>query len=78
MVKNITLDSLELRGANLWVDLAAQEIRLEMNYAVGSTADGVTFTRTRQAADLLTAGERTAILDMTARLKAALEQEELA
>lgn len=78
MAKNITLDSLELKGANLWVDLAAQEIRLEMNYAVGCTADGITFTRTRQAADLLTAEERTAILDMTARLKSVLEQEELA
>lgn len=78
MAKNITLDTLELQGANLWVDLDTEEIRLEMSYSVGSSADGLSLSRTREAAELLTAEERTAILDMTARLKGVLEQEELA
>ena len=78
MAKNITLDTLELQGANLWVDLDTEGIRLEMSYSVGSSADGLSLSRTREAAELLTAEERTAILDMTARLKGVLEQEELA
>lgn len=77
MVKNVTLDTVELQGANVWVDLATGEVRLEMNYSVGSSAEGLSVAKTREVSEFLTAEERTAILEMTARLKDVLEQEEL-
>jgi hypothetical protein len=77
MARNVVLDTLELEGANLWVDLQKGEMRLEMNYSVGSAAGGVRIGKCREAQEMLTPGERAAILALAARLKGVLEQEEL-
>ena len=77
MAKNVTLDTLELQGANVWVDLDTGDVRLEMNYSVGSSTARFAVSRRREVGDLLTDEERTAILHVTARLKGVLEQEEL-
>ncbi|MDP3062957.1 MAG: hypothetical protein Q8O40_07080 [Chloroflexota bacterium] len=78
MARNVTMDTLEIRGANLWVDLGTGEIRLEMNYVVRASADDVSVVKQADASPILTSDERTAILGMTARLKGVLEQQELA
>lgn len=78
MARNVTMDTLDLRGANLWVDVGTGEIRLEMKYVVRASADDVSVTKQADASSLLTPEERTAILGVTARLKGVLEQQELA
>ena len=77
MARNVTLDTLELKGANLWVDLGAGTVRLEMNYVVRASAHDISVVKQADASSLLTAGERTAVLGIAARLKGALEQREL-
>jgi hypothetical protein len=77
MARNVTLDTLELKGANLWVDLGTGKIRLEMNYVVRASAHDVSVVKQADASPILTADERTAILGMAARLKGVLEQREL-
>ncbi len=78
MARNVVMDTLELRGANLWVDTGTGEIRLEMNYVVRASAGDVSVAKQADASSILTLEERTAILGMAARLKGVLEQQELA
>jgi len=77
MAKTVTFDTLELEGANIWVDLATGDIRLEMGYRVSSSTQGVSISKVQECQDLLTPEERTTILNLTSRLKSALEAQEL-
>jgi hypothetical protein len=77
MPRTVTLDTLELGGARLSVNLDTGEIRLEVAYSVGSSTEGVWVDKVRELSYLLLPEERTSILTMTARIKSALEGEEL-
>ncbi len=77
MAKTVTLDTLKLEGANIWVDLATEEIRLEVNYSISSSAEEIGVSKSRDCQDMLTSGEKTSVLTLVSRLKAALEALEL-
>ena len=79
MVKTISYDTLALEGTNIWVDLAVGELRLEANYSLSSSGgEAMTVRRSGEVQDLLSQADRDAILDITGRLKQALEDQELA
>ena len=78
MPKTITYDTLVLEGANVWVGLATQEVRMEAHYSLSSAAAVELIVRKNQEVqDLLSQADRDAILGITTRLKQALEAQEL-
>ncbi|MBI4299032.1 MAG: hypothetical protein HY666_04645 [Chloroflexi bacterium] len=77
MAKNITFDLLSLQAANIWIDVATGDIRLEVNYLVSSSADGISLSKSRECQGILTDAEKTTVLNLASRLKSALEAQEL-
>ena len=70
MVRSVTFDTLELAGANIWIDLGAGAIRLELGYTLKSSGSTVSLARRREVQEMLLPEERAALLGLAQRLGA--------
>ena len=78
MSKTVTYDTLELDGANVWVNQVKGELRMEVNFRLtDSVGGGPAVTKHQEAHTLLSQADRDAVVAITGRLQAALEAQEL-
>ena len=78
MAKTVTYDTLDLDGANVWVDQDTGGLRVEVNFRLtASVGGGPTVTKHQEAQSLLSQADQDAIVAITGRLQSALETQEL-
>ena len=78
MAKIVTYDTLDLDGANVWVDQDTGGLRVEVNFRLtASVGGGLAVTKHQEAQSLLSQADQDAIVAITGRLQSALEAQEL-
>ena len=78
MAKTVTYDTLDLDGANVWVDQDTGGLRVEVNFRLtASVGGGPAVTKHQEAQSLLSQADQDAIVAITGRLQSALEAQEL-
>jgi hypothetical protein len=74
MAKTVTYDTLSLLGTNAWIDVSAQEVRLEAHFSLSAASgEAPVIEKHREVQHLLSQADR----EITSRLRQALEGEEL-
>ena len=78
MAKTVTYDTLDLDGANVWVDQHTGALLMEVNFHLtDSVGGGPAITKHQEAQSLLSQAEQDEVVAITGRLQAALEAQEL-
>ncbi|MFN3975162.1 MAG: hypothetical protein ACK4K2_07835 [Dehalococcoidia bacterium] len=75
MPRQVTFDALDMLYGVIRVN--GQDVSLDIAYQVRSTTGGIALEKRRDVSTMLTDAERQTILGLAARLKRALEDEEL-
>ena len=78
MSKTVTYDTLDLDGANVWVNQDTGALRMEVNFHLtDSVGGGPAITKRQEAQSLLSQADQDEVVAITGRLQAALEAQEL-
>ncbi len=78
MAKTVVYDTLNLEAAEVQVDLGTGQITLRARYNIAPSGGGTALVKEQDVSSLLSEPDRTFVLDLAGRLKAALEAQELA